>query len=195
MNSEFLFRYSSLNFRHDFFRQVLGNFLILPEVHGKAAPALRARAQLGGIAEHFRQRNHGLNKLRGAPNFGAFQTAAPGTKIAVDGAHVLFRHHYFNAHYRLEQHRLGSPAGFLEADGTADLERHFRRIDVVIIAVEEFDFDIHHWIAGQNAAFQRLADALLNCRNKFLGHRTALDDVVELEALGVIRLHPQLGAG
>src|ERR1700683_1444566 len=78
-NSEFLLRHSSLNFRHDLFRQVLGNFLVLPEVHGETAAALRARAQFGGIAEHFRQRNHGLNQLRGAANFSAFQTAAPGT--------------------------------------------------------------------------------------------------------------------
>src|SRR6202021_1159782 len=51
-----------------------------------------------------------------------------------------------------------------------------------------------HWISGQNSAFERLADALLHRRNKFFRNRTALDHIVELEALGVIRLHPELGA-
>src|SRR5271170_5203780 len=36
-----LFRHFSLNFRYDFFRDVLGNLFVLPEVHGETAAALR----------------------------------------------------------------------------------------------------------------------------------------------------------
>src|SRR5271154_397837 len=49
-----LFRHFSLNFRYDFFRDVLGNLFVLPEVHGETAAALRARAQLRRVAKHFR---------------------------------------------------------------------------------------------------------------------------------------------
>ena len=51
----------------------------------------------------------------------------------ITSTHVLVRNHHFDAHDRLEQHRLGAcVAASLNAHRAADLERHFRRIDVVV---------------------------------------------------------------
>src|SRR5581483_9842148 len=71
-----LFRNLALYAGDDLFGNVLRHFLVLPEMHGEAAASLSARTQLGGVAEHLRQRHHGLDQLRGSVRFGAFQTTA-----------------------------------------------------------------------------------------------------------------------
>src|SRR5580700_503619 len=76
LDSDFLLRYFSLNFRHNFLRNIFRNLLVLPKVHRKSTAALGARSQLGGITEHFRQWHHGLDHLGGPVNFGAFQPSA-----------------------------------------------------------------------------------------------------------------------
>src|SRR5581483_628706 len=148
-------------------------------MHSKRAAPLRAGAQLGRVAEHFRQRNHRLDDVRGTQNLRAFQPAAPRNQVAVDRAHVLVRNHDFDPHHGLEQNRLGFARGLLEADGGADLERHFRRIDLVVSAVEHGDFHVRHGIARQHAVLERFHHALLHGRNKFLRDRAAVDLVDE----------------
>src|SRR5579884_503767 len=120
-----LLRYLALYAGDDLFGNVLRDLFVLPEVHGEAAAALGARAQLGSVAEHFRQRHHGLDQLRGSARFGSFQTSTARDQIAIDRTHVVLGDHDLDAHDRLQQHRLRFSAGFLDADGGADLERHF----------------------------------------------------------------------
>src|SRR5208283_5113097 len=65
----------ALNPGDDLFPDVLRHFLITREMHSETSAALRARAKLGRITEHFTQRHVCLDDLRGAPNLGAFQLA------------------------------------------------------------------------------------------------------------------------
>jgi hypothetical protein len=92
-----------------------GDFLVLAEMHGETAAALRPRAQFGGVAEHLRQRHHRLDDLRGPAQLRAFDAAAARIQVADHVAHVLFRNHHFHRHDRLQQHRLGRLAASLIA--------------------------------------------------------------------------------
>src|SRR5690349_13914866 len=58
------FRYS-LYSAYDFFGQGGRNFFILAEMHCETAASLGSGADVGGVAEHFRQRHVGLDDLRG----------------------------------------------------------------------------------------------------------------------------------
>src|SRR2546421_1576153 len=106
-----LLRNPSLYFGDDFLRYVLGDFLVLSEMHCETPAALRARPKLGGISKHFRQRHHRLDQLRGSAHLGAFQAAAARAQVTVHRAHVLFRHDHLDTHDRFEQYRPGPPAG------------------------------------------------------------------------------------
>src|SRR5215831_12925978 len=72
----------------DFFSDILGHFFVLPEMHGERAAALRPAAQLRGVSEHFRQRNHGLDDLRGPEDLGSFQPPPPRNQIPIHGPHI-----------------------------------------------------------------------------------------------------------
>ena len=72
--------------------------------------------------------------------------------------------------------------GGLEAHRGGDLERHFRRVDVVVRAVVERHPHVDDRVAGEDALGQRLAHALLDRRNELPRHDAADDLVDELEA-------------
>src|SRR5436309_2430406 len=82
-----LLGYFALRLVHDFVRDAARHFFVLAEVHREGAASLRAGPQLGGIAEHLRQRNHCLNNLGSAQNLGTLETAAARNQIAVHRAH------------------------------------------------------------------------------------------------------------
>ena len=67
-------------------------------------------------------------------------------------------------HDRLEQHGVGLLVGLLERHRAGDLERHLRRVDVVVRAVDEPDADALHRRAGELAVLHRLLDALVDGR-------------------------------
>src|SRR5712672_487635 len=58
-----LFTHLSLHPAHDLFRERRGNFLVFAEMHRKTAASLSVGADVGGVAEHFRQRHHRLDNL------------------------------------------------------------------------------------------------------------------------------------
>src|SRR5271157_1671234 len=173
-------RTPALHLGHDFFGHRTRRLFVPREVHGKRCAALGVRAHVSGVAEHFRQRHHRLDHLRPGAMLKAFDAAAPAAQVTDDGAHVLLRHNHFHRHYRLQQHRAGLARSFLERHRTGDLERHFVRIHIVIAAIVERGFHVHHFVAGENAAFHGLLDALIHGFNEFLGNHPADDFVEEL---------------
>src|SRR5215831_17805821 len=79
--------------------------------------------------------------------------------------HVFVRDRYFHVHDRFENHRLGLLNGAFETEGPGDLERHVRRVHIVIGTVIEPDAYIDHRIPGDNTPGHRFLDPLLDRRD------------------------------
>src|SRR5215510_10011067 len=79
--------------------------------------------------------------------------------------HAFVRDRYFHVHDRFENHRLGLLNGAFETEGPGDLERHVRRVYIVIGTVIEPHAYIDHRISGDNASGHRFLDPLLDRRN------------------------------
>src|SRR2546428_3636510 len=169
----------TLHARDDFFADVGGRGLVPIEVHRVRRAALRPRAKVGRVAEHFRERHARRNNLRAAAIFLTLNLAAPAGQVAHHVAHVVLRDDDFDAHHRLEQHRLGSLRRVLERHRAGDLERHFRRVDIVVRAVVQLDPHIVDRIAGQHAAREGFLDAFVDRLDEFLRDRAADDFVLE----------------
>ena len=74
-----------------------------------------------------------------------------------------------------------------------DLERHFRRVNLVERAIVQRDLEVDHREAGQHARLHGLFDALLDRPDILTRNRAADDPVHELEALAALqRLELQL---
>ena len=117
-----------------------------------------------------------------ALRLGAQHLAAPAVQVADDVAHVLLGDRHGDGHDRLEEHGFAHLEGLLEADVRRDLERHLRRVHVVIRAVVELHLDVDDGIAGEQALRQELADALLHRGDEVPRDDAADDRVLELEA-------------
>ena len=96
----------------------------------------------------------------------------PAVEVADDGPHVFLGGDDLDVHDRLQQRGLGAPHRLLEAHGPGDLERHLRRVDLVIRAVGQPHLDVDHRIPGEDAGVHGLADALLDGGHVFPGHRS-----------------------
>src|ERR1700682_1821372 len=72
-----LFRDLSLHPVNDLLAKSRGDFFVLAEMHRKTSAPLRVGANIGGVAEYLRKRQHRLDDLGSAPQFHAFD-AAPG---------------------------------------------------------------------------------------------------------------------
>ena len=77
--------------------------------------------------------------------------AAPRIQVADDGAGVVFRRHHLDLHDRLEQHRLALLQRFAECRARCDFKRQRRRVDVVVLAIDQLHLDINHWEPGYDA--------------------------------------------
>ena len=135
---------------------------------------------MGRVPEHLRQRHDRLDHLRTCAVLHAFDPPTARAQVAHDHAGVIFRRHHFDRHDRLEQNRRRPASGFLKRHRAGDLECHFVRVHVVIAAVVKRRFHIHHRIAGENTAFERFPNALIDRLDEFLGHRPARNIVDEL---------------
>ena len=84
-------------------------------------------------------------------------------------------------------------ASFLERHRARDLERELRRIDFVILAVEQRGLDIHHRISGEHPVFHRLFDAVLDRADELARNGAALGAVDEFESAALAeRLDPEI---
>src|SRR5947208_2455270 len=94
--------------RHNLFTDVLRRRLVAIEMHRVGGASLRARSQVGRVAEHLRQRHPRLDDLRPAAILLRLDVAAPARQVAHHIAHIVLRDDHFDAHHRLEQHGLGA---------------------------------------------------------------------------------------
>ena len=149
---------------------------VVVELHRECGPPLGLRTQTGGITEHLTQRHQRVDHLARASVVGTTKHAATTTEVAHHVAHVVLRRHHLDLHDRLEQYRTRLAEAFLEPHRTGDLERHFRRIDLVVGAVHQADLDVDHGKSGQRAIGHRLLDTLVDRRDVFLreSHRRRL---------------------
>src|SRR5215212_11352924 len=95
----------TLHASDDFLAHVRRRLLVAIEVHRIGRAPLRARAEVGGITEHLRERYARVDDLRAAAVFLRLNLAAPARKVAHDVAHVLLGDDHFDPHDRLEQYR------------------------------------------------------------------------------------------
>src|SRR5207253_9239921 len=73
-------------------------------------------------------------------------------------------------------------------------EGHFVGIHVVVAAVVEGDFDIHHLVASEHTAFHGFANALVHRLDEFFGNGAANNVVDELVAFArLVGLDANLG--
>ena len=111
--------------------------------------------------------------------------------VAHQVARVLHGCLHLDVHDRLEQRRFGLLHGGLERLAGRELEGHFRRIDIVIGAVVDRDFEIDHREAGQIAPSRGFDDALFDRRDEVARNRSTEHFVGEFELLAAReRLHP-----
>src|SRR5262245_32971912 len=163
----------------DFFADVLRRRLVAIEVHRIGRAPLRARAEIGRVAEHLRQRHARRDDLRAAAIFLRLNLPAAARQVAHHIAHVFLGDDDLDAHHRLEQHRLRLLGCVLERHRTRDLERHFRRVDVVVRTVVQLDPDVVDRVAGEHAAREGFLDAFVDRLDELLGDRASDDLVLE----------------
>src|SRR5215831_9639131 len=178
-NFSLLMSLSALHFGHDFFRHLLRHLRIVAKLHRVRRPSLSPGSQVGGIAEHLRQRHLRGDHLDPRPRRHPLDLSAPAVEVPDHIAHEFFRGYHFGAHDRFEQHRAAGARGFLERHRASDLEGDLAGVHLVVAAVEGLDFDVHHWVAGDHPVLHRLDDALFHRRDVLLGHHPADDLVVE----------------
>ena len=162
-------------------------------LHGVLAAALGAGAQVGGVAEHLREGDVGVDLL--GPGAGLqFGDGSPaGVEIADHVAHILVGDDDADLHDGFQQGGIGLTAGVLEGHGSGDLEGHLGGVHLVVGPVEERDLHVHHGEAGHDARVHGAPDARVHGGDELLGDRAAHDLVDELVALaGLVGLHQDL---
>src|SRR5919198_4423249 len=82
----------------DLLRDALGHLGVVAEVHGRSGPALRHRAQVGGVAEHLRERDVGPDHLCVAARLELLDAAAAAREVAHHVAGELLGGHHLDAH-------------------------------------------------------------------------------------------------
>ncbi|VVT18912.1 transposase [Roseovarius sp. EC-SD190] len=166
----------------DLFRDVVRNRLIMRELHGELGASRRHRAQRVDIAEHIGQRHVCIDRNRVAALLLTRNLPTPRRKIADDVAGIFLGRHDFDLHNRLEQLGTGLLETFAHAHPASNLERHDRRVHVVILAVDQRDLEVDHRKASERAAVHHRTDTLFDTRDIFLGHGTANDLAFKAEA-------------
>src|SRR3546814_8414733 len=152
------------------------------ELHRVARAALAEAAQLIDVAEHVRERNDRLDDLGDSPAVGALDLPAAAVEIADHVAHEFLRGNNLDLHHRFEQLDAGLRRHFAHRRTASDFERQRRRIDVVIRAVGELDFEVDDREADHVTVFGRLAHALFDRRDIFARNVAALNLVDESDA-------------
>ena len=107
--------------------------------------------------------------------------ATAAAEVAHDITHVIFRDDDVDVVNRFQEDRFSFRYGFLEGLGGSDFEGHFRRVDGVIRAIGQRDFDVDHGEAGDEAFFQGFADAFFNSRDVLFRHGTAKNLIDEFK--------------
>src|SRR5438552_15199476 len=180
--------------RNDLFGDRLRDFLIVMKFHAVDGATLGLGPQVGGVTEHVAQRHVGAHHLHRGPAFHAEDLAAPRREVTEDLAHEFLGHDDLDLHDRLEQGRLTLLHAVLGRHRPSDGEGHLVGVDLVVGAVHQRRLDVDHRESRQDAAIERLDDALLHRGVVFLRDRATHDLVDELESLArLIRFDVDLG--
>src|SRR5262245_20501786 len=158
--------------------EVARDLCVVRQLHRIARATLGHRPQVGRVAEHLGERHRGADDRRRAPVLGALEVAAAAVEVADDVAHELLGHRDLDPHHGLEDRRTGLLDGILDGHRGGDLERHLRRVDLVVRAVEDGDLDVDHRVAGIDAGLEGLGDALVD-RAHVLARDGPADDLVD----------------
>ncbi len=126
------------------------------EFHLGRSLAGRHGTQLGGIAEHLRQRDFGDDGDDLALWITALDKASLGGDGAVDVAHVLLGTDDFELHDGFEDDGFGALGGVLEGLAGGDLVGDLGRVDVMVRAESQLAGDVDHLETGDDAAIHEL---------------------------------------
>src|SRR6266545_28184 len=113
----------SRDFRDELVAQAAWHLGVFLELHGKGGAALSAGSQVGGVAEHRRQRDQAGDDLYTRPRLDASDLSAHCAEVADDVADVRDRANHLDAHDRLEQDRPGRLRCLSETLKSRGLER------------------------------------------------------------------------
>ena len=163
-------------------------------LHGVEAATLGLGTQVGRVAEHAGEGHECRDLLDTAiACLHGLDLAAAGVEVANDVAHVLLRDNGNDLHHRLGEDGISLSHSLLEGHGAGDLERHLRRVDLMVGTVVQGNLHVNDVVAGQNTGLHSALDTVVNSGDVLLGNSTAHDSVDELVALtGLVGLDGDL---
>src|SRR5215210_1163019 len=170
-------------------RDALGPLGVVVELHGEGGAALGLGAHGSRVPEHLGERHHRADDLPAAAGVHTLDVASPCREVAHDVAHELLGHDDLDLHYWFQENRVGPLEGLLGGHAPRYLEGHLRGVDLVVGAVNQLHPDVHDGVARDDAAIQRVPDALVHARDVLPGDDAADDLVVELVAALFVVLH------
>src|SRR5262245_12560733 len=174
-------------------RQLARHFVVVGQAGRVHAAALRDRAQVRCVLVGLRAGHQRADDLVVAVGFGAEDLAALRGQIPHDVPEELLGNADFQLVDRLEQHRIRLEHRLMEAGLGGDLERHFGRVHVVILAEEERHLNVHNRGPSERPALHAGDDPLLDRRDVLVGNNASLDLVKEPEPLAALeRLEPEV---
>jgi len=102
--------------------------------------------------------------------------------VANDVAEELIRCRHLYLHDGLEKNGTAPLHRFLDRQGPRHLEGQLGRVYRVMLPIHKLHTDVDDRISSFNAGLQRLADAVLDCRDELARHSAADDLVLERDA-------------
>src|ERR1019366_5674353 len=108
------------------------NFLVGLELHRVVRSTLGVGPQVGGVAEHLRERNASGHREGVAATLLPLDPTAPAREVADHLTEEVLGRDDLDAEDRLEQDRLGAARSFLECERAGDLEGDLGGVRVVV---------------------------------------------------------------
>src|SRR5262245_37105640 len=139
--------------------------LVVGELHREGRAPLAARPEIRRVSEHLREWHRSGDHLGVAPGLLPADAPAAPVDVADDVADEVVRRDHLEAHDGLEDHGGCLGHRLLERHRAGDLERHLRRVDLVIGAEGDRGLHVHHGVAGEDAGLHCLLHALLDRRD------------------------------
>src|SRR6267142_3519691 len=161
--------------------KVSRHFVVVAELHRVAPAGACLGREVRSITKHFSQWNLGLDDRTVTSHFHSLNAAAPAVQVAHEVAGEFLRPLNFDVHDRFQENRPGFADTFLEGQRAGDLERHFRRIDVVVRAVVQDHAEIDCRESCKNPLLPRFLNSFFDRWNKIPRNRTAEDFVYEFK--------------
>src|SRR5689334_12815217 len=112
----------------------------------------------------------------------AVDAATAPAQVTADVSLKFVGGNVFHLHDRLEQDRFALLETIFHGEDRGELERQFVRIDVVVAAVNDVDFDVDYGIATEDAIQDGFLDTLLNRGDVLTRNNTANNLVFDDQA-------------